>query len=119
MTRCPICQNALYPRRLECGSCGTVLEGEFFLPRLARLDKEGQRLAEALILHGGNLKEMSEDLGISYPTLKKRLTELSTALRTLQKEDETRIEEILRAVESGSLKAEEGIRQIREINHEL
>jgi len=30
-----------------------------------------------------------------------------------------RIEEILRAVESGSLKAEEGIRQIREINHEL
>ena len=94
-------------------------EGMFVLPRLARIDHSQGQLAEALILHGGNLKEMSEALGISYPTLKKRLGELSSRLAELKSEDDAHIERILKEIELGKIDAEEGIRMIREINHEL
>jgi hypothetical protein len=119
MRECPICHEPLQAVKLRCDACKTAYEGEFVLPRLARLDTESQRLAEALIEHGGNLKEMSEALDISYPTLKKRLNALSQALRKLREQDEQTIGEILEAIESGAMPAKEGIRRIKEINGEL
>jgi hypothetical protein len=37
---------------------------------------ENRKLAEQLLLSGGNLKKMGEDLGISHPTLRKRVDEM-------------------------------------------
>jgi hypothetical protein len=119
MTKCLICKNELTVTSCRCDACHTSYNGSFILPRLARLGQEEQRLAEALILHGGNLKEMAEDINISYPTLKKRLKELSSTLAQKKQEDERRIEEILKEIELGKMAAEEGIKLIREINGEL
>jgi len=119
MITCPICKHPLEVTKYRCEECQVQYEGRFVLPRLARLDKEQSALAEALILHGGNLKEMSEALAISYPTLKKRLVLLSEALKKMKEEDESMIEAILNEIEAGKMKAEEGIRLIREIRHEL
>jgi len=96
-----------------------MYSGSFSLPRLARLSKEERELAEMLILHGGNLKEMAQALELSYPTLKKRLNALTNALLALKKADEETIEEILHAMEEGKMNAKEGIKRIREINGEL
>jgi len=92
MIHCPICESDLTVTACECEACRTTYGTNFKLPRLARLSQEERTLAEALILHGGNLKEMAQDLGISYPTLKKRLTELSNALAAKKAEDEARID---------------------------
>ncbi len=119
MTKCAICNNELTVTSCRCESCNTGYSGIFSLPRLARLSQEEQQLTEALVLHGGNLKEMAEDLHISYPTLKKRLKELSHALEQKKEDDEKKIEQILKDIELGKMNAEEGIRQIREINGEL
>ncbi len=119
MTKCLICENTLTIDSLSCGSCQTTYKSKFSFPRLARLTLNEQRLAESLILHGGNLKEMAVSLDVSYPTLKKRLNELSTSLEEKKAEDEKKIEEILFDIESGKIGAEEGIKLIREINGEL
>ncbi len=119
MTHCPICEEGLEITALSCPTCKTEYGGKFYFPRLARLSVRERKLAEALILHGGSLKEMAAALEISYPTLKKRLGELSASLEAKQKEDEVRIEQIFSNIEEGKIEAKEGIRLIREINGEL
>ena len=119
MIRCLICEHTLTIVELSCTSCNTAYKGTFLFPRLARLSLEEQRLTEALILHGGNLKAMAEGLDMSYPTLKKRLNDLTLSLKEKKNEDEKKIEEILLKIEEREMNAEEGIKLIREINGEL
>ncbi len=119
MTHCPICEESLHIAAFSCPACQTEYGGKFYFPRLARLTAEERKLSEALILHGGSLKEMAAALEISYPTLKKRLAELSASLKEKQKEDEVYMEQIFSEIEAGKINAKEGIRMIREINGEL
>jgi len=119
MTKCLICEHILTIDSLSCESCNTTYKSKSFFPPLARLSLEEQHLTEALILHGGNLKEMAEGLDISYPTLKKRLNDLTLSLKEKKSEDEKRIEGILVQIEEREMNAEEGIKLIREINGEL
>ena len=119
MTRCPLCKEPLAVTAFACTGCKTEYIGDFVLPRLARLGKEERDLAEALILHGGNLKEMAQALEVSYPTLKKRLSALSLSLQALKQSDEAEIEQVLTAMEEGRMGAKEGVKRIREINGEL
>jgi hypothetical protein len=119
MTKCLICKQSLFIDTLSCKTCKTHFSGKFYFPRLARLSLTEQQLTESLILHGGNLKEMSESLDTSYPTLKKRLLKLNKSLQELKTEDKYAIENILESMESHEITAQEGIKLIREINGEL
>jgi len=119
MTKCFICESVLSIEKLSCTSCNTSYQGTFLFSRLSRLTKEEQHLTESLIIHGGNLKEMAEELNLSYPTLKKRLKDLTHSLEKNKEEDENKIEEILFNIEAKKMSAEEGIKLIREINGEL
>ncbi len=119
MIRCPVCAINVKTTRLECEGCHVALEGVFELPRLARLPVEHQNMAEALVLSGGNLKRLAQEMNISYPTLRKRLDDLIAALEGLRKADEGRAEDILKAIETGAMTAEQGLRQIKELNGEL
>lgn len=89
------------------------------MPRLARLSQEHQKFVEALVLSGGNLKELTGEMDVSYPTLRKRLDTLIEAMSKLQNSDKKRIESILECIEAGDVAAEEGLRHIKEINGEL
>lgn len=119
MIDCPVCKHDLTLTRLKCDGCGVVLEGNFNLPRLARLDLQNRNLAEQMILAGGNLKDLAVLVGVSYPTLRKLVDELISAMHELKKKDEQEIENILKAVESGVLSAGDGVRKIREIQGEI
>lgn len=112
---CPICNQSMTVTRLECAYCKVRLEGVFSLPRLARLDRDHLQLAEQLILAGGNLKELAEQLGTSYPTLRKRLDHLIDALLALKRSDERQTQVWLDAVEEGVMPAEEASRRIEEL----
>ncbi len=120
MKHCPICQNAdLHITQLSCGDCGIEMGGHFHTPPLARLSREETELATLLILHGGNLKTLAEALGITYPTLRKRLDNVITSLKGQQKLDENLIATTMDKIEHKTIPAGEGIRLIKEINNEL
>lgn len=119
MIDCPVCKSKLMLSRLKCGGCGVVLEGNFSLPRLARLKPEYRTLAEQLILCGGNLKDLAAEVGVSYPTLRKKMDEMIGALNELKAADEHAVTHILESIEQGSIPAEEGIRKIKEIQGEI
>ena len=73
---CPSCEHGIAIERLSCSRCGTVVEGHFSLPRIARLAPAEQRFIELFLLASGNLKEVGKRLDLSYPTVRKRLDAL-------------------------------------------
>lgn len=119
MISCPLCHKTVQVDRTTCRCCAVRFEGDFHLPRLARLSPDHQRLAEALVMSGGNLKELTIKLDVSYPTLRKRVDSLIEELTGLRDTDETKTESILADIESGRIAADEGLRLIKEINGEL
>lgn len=119
MVNCPVCQSNLMLSRLECEKCDLILKGNFTLPRLARLQPEYQVLAEQMILCGGNLKDLAEEVGVSYPTLRRKVDDLMSAMKALKASDEAVIASLLDGIQAGTIKAEEGIRKIKEIQGEI
>jgi hypothetical protein len=119
MKHCPQCQHApLQVNRVHCTECGISVEGTLETPALHRLPPKETLLAEKLILHGGNLKSLAEELDITYPTLRKRLDEMITTLNELRREDAQQIDHILQQMEHQQIPTAEGIRRIKELNHE-
>jgi hypothetical protein len=118
MKQCPVCQNSLKTIKMKCEECNMTYEGAFTMPRLMRLSPHNLKLAESFLLSGGNLKGLSEQVGISYPTLRKQIDAMIEELSTLRAEDNNTIENILKAIENGDMKAEHGLRLIKELNGE-
>jgi hypothetical protein len=119
MIECPVCASELKAVTLSCQGCHIQIGGDFSLPRLARLPPDQQKFVEALILCGGNLKELATVVEMSYPTLRKRLDTLIGTLQNMQKADQKKVETIMEYIEAGNLSAAEGLRKIKEINGEL
>jgi hypothetical protein len=119
MRHCLHCSGPLVPVKLSCPDCGMIYAGKMRAPRLARLSRESLDLAERLILAGGNLKDVAGDLGISYPTLRRRVDTLIEELEMLKQADQKAVESILSEIESGALRPEEGARLIKEVNGSL
>ena len=118
MKHCLACQSSLTPTKFKCHSCGVTYEGVFSLPRIMRLSTENLKLAEAFLLCSGNFKELAEQLGVSYPTLRKHVDAMINELTALRQQDQQAIESILVDIDKGDLKSQEGLRLIREINGE-
>lgn len=78
--RCPVCNETMSVTRLHCRSCDTLLEGQFSLGRFYRLSAEQLAFIETFIRSEGKLTRVQEELGISYPTARARLTEVIRAL---------------------------------------
>lgn len=119
MRHCLQCSSPLMPVKLACADCGMVYAGEMRAPRIARLSPEGLDLAERLILAGGNLKDVAGDIGISYPTLRRRVDTLIEELEMLKQADQDAVEGILSEIENGALRPEEGARLIKEVHGSL
>jgi len=116
MMHCSVCDGLLRVREMICPACELQLSGDFSFPRLMRLSRKNLVLGEALILAGGNLKDLASSLGVSYPTVRKRVDGLIEELHELRAADERKIEEILRGIESGAVPAAKGTRMIKELN---
>ena len=64
--------------RLQDGE--TVIEGSFELPPLARLTLDEQVFVGSFLRTHGSIKEMERLFGVSYPTIKNRLNQISEKL---------------------------------------
>ncbi len=100
---------------MTCHKCIVSIDAPFPVSRLANLPVEHQRFIEMFVLASGSLKEIAEQTGVSYPTVRSRLDRVIEVLRKeIAKTGEIK-GSILDAVSEGKMSAEEAARLIKGI----
>ena len=77
---CPICGESLAVTRLHCRNCDTSVEGQFALGRLYQLSAQQLAFVETFIRCEGKINRVEQEMGLSYPAVRARLTEVIRAL---------------------------------------
>jgi hypothetical protein len=120
---CPNCAQVLRPVQLICDSCGIKVEGPFRLNEFATLAPDDLHFLRIFVRCEGRIREMEAALGLSYPTIRSRLTALKT---TLQGEaaapvagqpgeaSEGAIEKILQRLQAGEIPFDDAMNQIKQ-----
>jgi hypothetical protein len=112
---CPYCQQAMIVSRMTCHACDISVEAAFPTARLANLPTEHQRFIEIFVLASGSLKEMAEQTGVSYPTVRSRLDKVIDAMREEIGKNQKTKGSIHDAVNEGKLSAEAAAKLIKSI----
>jgi len=89
-----------------------VVEGCFELPQLARLSMEDQVFITAFVRSHGSIKEMEQVFGVSYPTIKSRLTRIANSLPFVESNPTPSRTEILDRLQRGEISAQDAIREL-------
>jgi hypothetical protein len=89
-----------------------AIEGSFELPQLARLSADDQVFITAFVRSHGSIKEMERIFGVSYPTIKSRLTRLANTLEFVETNPTPSRAEILERLQGGEISAEDAIREM-------
>ncbi|HLZ71949.1 MAG TPA: DUF2089 domain-containing protein [Dehalococcoidia bacterium] len=125
-TQCPVCGQEPRVTRLHCDNCGTAVEGVFSLGAWQRLNRDQLAFAEVFIKRRGKIKDVEDELGVSYPTVVARLNELLAAMgfdssgAPPPEEPETngrgpQRQQILDELAAGSISATEAAQRLREL----
>ena len=112
---CPYCGTTMVVSRMTCGRCEVSVEAAFPMSRLGSLPVEHQRFVEMFVLAGGNLKEIAEQTGVSYPTIRSRLDKVIESLRGEIAKTRRVNGTVLDAVDPGKTNAEQAARLIKGI----
>jgi len=118
LTTCPVCAGALTVTRLHCRSCDTAVEGHFETGRVGRLRADQLQFVETFIRCEGKLNRMERELGLSYPTLRSRLTEVITQMGFELGPEPAEISDkqrhrILDELASGEISSEQAMQQLQ------
>ena len=92
---------------------GIAIEGEFELPRLARLSAEEQVFVMAFIQCHGSIKDMEEMFGISYPTVKNRINRIAQQFRFVEMVTPSTQDDVIDELERGDITPEEALRRLQ------
>jgi hypothetical protein len=116
---CPVCGDEMRAVRLHCQGCGTSLEGDFQLGGILKLNPEQMHFVDVFLKCRGKIKDVEEELGISYPTVVARLNEVITALGyeagPVEEETAEMRKQILDELSEGRISASEAARRLREL----
>lgn len=133
--QCPFCSGELYATRLYCSNCDTLIEGRFVGGAASSLTAEQQRFIASFVtplkpdhltLLGlfirceGKINRMSDEMGVSYPTVRNRLDEVIRALGYEPDAEEpgalseSKRQKVLADLEAGQISAEEAMRKLQE-----
>lgn len=89
-----------------------AIEGRFELPQLARLSLEDQVFIVAFVRSHGSIKEMEQVFGVSYPTIKSRLTRIAKDLEFVDTNPQPTRGEILDRLKRGEISADQAIGEL-------
>ena len=93
-----------------------AIEGRFELPQLARLSSEDQVFITAFVRSHGSIKEMEQIFGVSYPTIKSRLTRIAQSLEFVETNPMPSRVEVLDRLKRGEITAQEAIRELESLS---
>lgn len=80
LSKCPACGDDLKVSTIKCCGCGLEIKNDFELTPFDRLNAEQYTFLVEFLKSQGNLKSVQNTLGLSYPTAKKKLSQLLTSL---------------------------------------
>jgi hypothetical protein len=92
-----------------------AIEGRFELPQLARLSPEDQVFVVAFVRSHGSIKEMEQVFGVSYPTVKARLTRIAESLEFVDTNPSPSRTEIFDRLRRGEITAQDAIRELESL----
>ncbi len=98
--------------RVRLAEKGIAIEGAFELPQLARLSAEDQVFVTAFVRSHGSIKEMERVFGVSYPTIKSRLTRIANSLEFVDTNPAPSQAEVLDRLKRGEIGADDAIREL-------
>jgi hypothetical protein len=93
------------------------VEGRFEQGPLARLSREELSFVEVFLRARGKIKDVEEELGLSYPTVVSRLSDVlvSMGFETQEEDLGARRQKILDDLSAGRLSAAEATEQLRDV----
>src|ERR1700739_3084092 len=95
--------------RVRLDGPGIAIEGAFSPPPLARLSAEDQVFVAAFIRSHGSIKAMEQMFGVSYPTIKARITRIAAMLDFVETSPAPARTDTLDRLERGEINVEEAI----------
>lgn len=98
--------------RVRLTDSGIAIEGAFELPSLARLAAEDQVFIMAFVRADGSIKEMERAFGVSYPTVKSRLSRIAGQLQMVETVTASPQQDTIAALERGEINAQEAIERL-------
>jgi len=102
----------LLVERVRLPDKNIAIEGSFELPQLARLAMDDQIFVTAFVRSHGSIKEMERVFGVSYPTIKSRLTRIANSLEFVETNPMPSKADILERLQQGEITAEDAIREM-------
>ncbi len=88
LAHCPVCEGRLGITEIACNQCNTRISGTFDTCRFCQLAPDHLTFIEVFLRCEGNISRVEKELGISYPTVRNRLTLALAALNFLGSGDE-------------------------------
>src|ERR1039457_3655949 len=92
-----------------------AIEGRFELPQLARLNMEDQVFITAFVRSHGSIKEMEQVFGVSYPTIKSRLTRIANSLEFVETNPKPSRTDVLDRLQRGEISAQDAIKELESL----
>ena len=108
-TPCPCCSQRMILAGLRCENCGVKLEGPFQAHEFMFLSDEDLQFLRIFIQFEGRVRDMEAPLGLSYPTIRNRITEFQKN-KTLDQKNPL---EVLADLDDGNLSYEAALAAIR------
>jgi hypothetical protein len=115
LKNCPVCNSNLDIVEYHCPKCNTNIKGKFGVDDFTVLNPGQQEFVKVFICCQGNIKEVEKALKISYPTVKNKLSEVTTILCPERKQiSKFNSDDILKEIEEGNISVNEAILKLRE-----
>lgn len=105
----------LVVERVRLPASDVAIEGNFELPQLAKLSADDQVFITAFIRTHGSIKEMEQVFGVSYPTIKSRLTRIADSLEFVENNPKPSKTEILEKLKNGEISANEAVKKLEQL----
>ena len=109
--KCPVCKKQnITVKEVKCDFCNTIISGSFRSCEFCNLSEENFEFIIVFIKSQGNIKEVEKKLGISYPTVKNKLSKIILQLENRESQErliQKMKEKILNDLNSGIISAKE------------
>jgi len=107
ISRCPFCSGELVIAKMQCRHCDTTIDSTLSVPAFFRLPEELQQFVMVFLRCRGSIRDVEKELGISYPTVCKRLDLVNELLGNKNAEDRPTRHQILMRLERGEITPKE------------